>query len=147
MNTKLFIDGYKREQDRQNPEYLMEKLNCTYEEARDVIAYDAAIEEAAMDEPVEGEIVVERPAPKKKGGISQEELDEMKVIILATFKYEAFQNKHVSGEVGDKMGLSSRQTPSRLKRLAEEGFLVEVEPSEVKLKGRTSSKAYRAVEE
>lgn len=144
--TKSFTDSHKRETERQNPEFIMEKLECTYEEAVDVIAYDSAIEKATS-KPIEGEVVVAKPAPKKKGGISQEELEGMKEVILATVQYEAFQNKHISGDVAKKLGLSSRQTPSRLKRLAEDGFLVEVDASEVTLKGKTTSKAYKAVEE
>lgn len=134
-----------RSKDIKTPEYIMEKLDCTYEEALDVIEYDKKIAGAGA-KPVSGEVVVEKSKAKKKTGIEQEELDKMYDIIVAEIGFEAFQNKHISSPVGEALGLSNRQTPSRLKRMVEQGMLEEVAASEVKLAGKTSAKAYRALE-
>lgn len=134
-----------RRKDIQTPEYIMEKLDCSYEEAVDVIEYDKKIE-GATTKPIAGEVVVEKPKAKKKTGIEQEELDKMYDIIVTEVGFEAFQNKHVSQAIQASIGLTNRQTPSRLKRMAEQGTLQEVPVSEVTLAGKTTAKAYRAVE-
>lgn len=68
--------------------------------------------------------VATTPAPKKKAksAISDSELDTMFVDIQATFADKSFKNRDL-GDLLDKWGLSSRQTPSRLKKLVDAGLL------------------------
>lgn len=104
----------------QDVQFLMSKLNITKEQALELIAFDTNMPK----EPVEGEIVVKKVAKTKKGGIKPEELEAMKELLKAGYSDGTpFKNKDISTVMQNELGLSSRATPSRLKRLVEEGFL------------------------
>lgn len=104
----------------QDVQFLMSKLNITKEQALELIAFDTNMPK----EPVEGEIVVKKVAKTKKGGIKPEELEAMKELLKAGYSDGTpFKNKDISTVMQNELGLSSRSTPSRLKRLVEEGFL------------------------
>lgn len=104
----------------QDVQFLMSKLNITEEQALELIAFDSNMPK----EPVEGEIVVKKVAKTKKGGIKVEELEAMKELLKAGYSDGTpFKNKDISTVMQNELGLSSRATPSRLKRLVEEGFL------------------------
>lgn len=104
----------------QDVQFLMSKLNITKEQALELIAFDTNMPK----EPVEGEIVVKKVAKTKKGGIKPEELEAMKELLKAGYSDGApFKNKDISTVMQNELGLSNRSTPSRLKRLVEEGFL------------------------
>lgn len=104
----------------QDVQFLMSKLNITKEQALELIAFDTNMPK----EPVEGEIVVKKVAKTKKGGIKPEELEAMKELLKAGYSDRTpFKNKDISTVMQNELGLSNRSTPSRLKRLVEEGFL------------------------
>lgn len=104
----------------QDVQFLMSKLSITKEQALELIAFDTNMPK----EPVEGEIVVKKVAKTKKGGIKPEELEAMKELLKAGYSDGTpFKNKDISTVMQNELGLSSRATPSRLKRLVEEGFL------------------------
>lgn len=104
----------------QDVQFLMSKLNITKEQALELIAFDTNMPK----EPVEGEIVVKKVAKTKKGGIKPEELEAMKELLKAGYSDGTpFKNKDISTVMQNELGLSSRATPSRLKRLVKEGFL------------------------
>lgn len=104
----------------QDVQFLMSKLNITKEQALELIAFDTNMPK----EPVEGEIVVKKVVKTKKGGIKPEELEAMKELLKAGYSDGTpFKNKDISTVMQNELGLSSRATPSRLKRLVEEGFL------------------------
>lgn len=104
----------------QDVQFLMSKLNITKEQALELIAFDSNMPK----EPVEGEVVVKKVAKTKKGGIKVEELEAMKELLKAGYSDGTpFRNKDISMIMQNELGLSNRATPSRLKRLKEEGFL------------------------
>lgn len=104
----------------QDVQFLMSKLNITEEQALELIAFDSDMPK----EPVEGEVVVKKVAKTKKGGIQVEELEAMKELLKAGYSDGTpFKNKDISTVMQNELGLSNRATPSRLKRLSEEGFL------------------------
>lgn len=114
---------------------IFDKLKLsTIEQAYEVFVYDNGV--AKTTKPVEGEVLIERPKKNKKGGIQLEELAEMKSILITLYQNgESFKNADLDG-LREELGLSARQTPSRLKKLAEEGFLLDLggSPKSYKLK-------------
>lgn len=106
---------------------ILDKLKlANIEEAYEVFSYDCAIEKSPMNKAIEGEVVVQKPKKTKKTGIQLEELDAMKTILSTLYSDgEEFQNKDLNG-LREELDLNARQTPSRLKRLVEEGFLEDV---------------------
>lgn len=105
--------------DLKNPEYYMKKLDITYEEAVEVIAFDKEAESIMKEE----KKVEKANKPKvKKVGIVASDLDFLKDIINKNFTPEQlFQNKELAMLAHERF--TARQTPSRLKKLVEEGFL------------------------
>lgn len=124
----LKTDWKKR--DLKNPEYIMEKLDCSYSEALEVIKADENDREAEKLELEE-----KRVAKKKKQdnalpvGVQPDQLEIVKQAIKDNFKQgEWFTSKQVSKltvvtKCAEGMGKTSgRWTPHRLKKL-EENFL------------------------
>lgn len=104
----------------QDVQFLMSKLNITEEQALELIAFDSDMPK----QPIEGEVVVKKVTKTKKGGIQVEELEAMKELLKAGYSDGTpFKNKDISTVMQNELGLSNRATPSRLKRLSEEGFL------------------------
>ena len=135
-----------RRRDIRNPEYIAKKLNISLEEARSVIQYDAEIEATNKKTELEKSLekkgeIVKKEKKKKAGSITEEELDKIIEIVAENFGLDAFQNIHLSPYLLE-LGLTIRQTPSRLTRLVEIGKLVEVDKEEVKMK-RSQSKAFK----
>lgn len=106
---------------KMNAEYIAEKLDISYEEALEVIEFDKAIDKAGA-KPIEGEVTVVKAAPKKKGGITEDDINRLAEVIKENFAGKSFQNKDLVPYLAD-LGLTNRQTPSRLKKLAEMGVL------------------------
>lgn len=102
-----------------NPEFYMKKLDITYEEALELMEFDGNAEKILKEEKKEEK----KSKPKAKPqGIQSEDLEYMKKVILENFsKEQVFQNKEFAKLVYPKF--TNRQTPSRLKKLVEQGFL------------------------
>lgn len=115
-------------------EFIAEKLGISLEEALEVIEFDKAIDKA-NSKPIEGEVVVAKAAPKAKGGIKEDELTALAETIKSHLSDKEFQNKDLAHFLSD-LGLTNRQTPSRLKKLAEIGVLEDLggSPKKYKLK-------------
>lgn len=63
---------------------------------------------------------------KRSSGIKEEELSMMFADIVELFGDKVFQNKNLKEfDLHSKWELSSRQTPSRLKKLVEQGLLLD----------------------
>lgn len=102
--------------------YLVNELNISREDAIELIKFDSNIKE-------ETTIIVEEKSPKapaKKGGITGEELEDIKILISAGFPTESFKNKDLSVVVQEELGITASALPSRLKRLVEQGFLEDI---------------------
>lgn len=98
---------------------FMEKCHITREEAEELYEFDRKVDKS--NKPVEGEIVVEKVKKTVKKGITEEELVEMLELIQKE-GLDEFKNSDLD-VVRAVMGLSARQTPSRLKKLVERGEL------------------------
>jgi len=72
---------------------------------------------------------------KTKKGITDDEIEELFNLIKLKFKDESFKNKEFHLMVADKY--TNRQTPSRLKRMVEKGWLEDLggTPKKYKVKG------------
>ena len=108
-------------ENKMSAEYIAKKLDISIEEALEVIEFDRAIDKAGS-KPIEGEVTVAKAAPKKKGGITEDDINRLAEIIKANFAGKSFQNRDLVPYLSD-LGLTNRQTPSRLKKLAEMGVL------------------------
>lgn len=96
---------------------LIDSLNITVEQAIELEAYDKGTVIQKQDTDVKKTVVT------KKQGIQVDELVKMKEILKISFINEKeFKNKDL-GALQEELGINQRQTPSRLKRLVEEGFL------------------------
>lgn len=123
-----------------NPYYIMEKLQCTYEEALSVIEYDReGIKEEEEKEKVrkreEKRIKRENAIPT---GVQSDEVELVREVIKELYPTELFTSKELSKDkrlidkassLGKTVG---RWTPHRLKKLEEEGFLISEKPKGVK---------------
>lgn len=126
--------------DLTNPEYIMEKLQCTYEEALSVIEYDReGIKEEEEKEKIrkreEKRIKRENAIPT---GVQSDEVELVREVIKELYPTELFTSKELSKDkrlidkassLGKTVG---RWTPHRLKKLEEEGFLISEKPKGVK---------------
>lgn len=105
--------------DLKNPEYYMKKLDITYEEAVEVMAFDKEAESIMKAEKKEEK--ANKPKPKAVG-IQSDDLEYLKEVITKHFSTETlFQNKDLAKLVSPRF--TARQTPSRLKKLVEADFL------------------------
>lgn len=99
---------------------FMEKCYISREEAEELYEFDIQVDKT--NKPTEGEIIVEKVTRTAKKGITEEELVEMLEVLKATFFDKKFKNSDLN-DVRAVMDLSARQTPSRLKKLVEQGEL------------------------
>ena len=99
---------------------FMEKCHISREEAEELYKFDMQVDKT--NKPTEGEIIVKKVTRATKKGITEEELVEMLEILQATFFDKKFKNSDLN-DVRAVMDLSARQTPSRLKKLVEQGEL------------------------
>ena len=106
-------------------EKYMRVNKISFNEAVDLILFDMyeADEETVEEEASKAEEKKAKAEKKAKVGIQEDELEMIKEVIKAEFPEREFKNKELHIFVSDK--LSVRQTPSRLKRLVNEGFLVD----------------------
>lgn len=123
-----------------NPHYIMEKLQCTYEEALSVIEYDReGIKEEEEKEKIrkreEKRIKRENAIPT---GVQSDEVELVREVIKELYPIELFTSKELSKdkrliEKASSLGKTvGRWTPHRLKKLEEEGFLISEKPKGVK---------------
>lgn len=96
--------------------YLMDKLNIARETALDLIKFD-------QPNAIEKVEVTETKKRKKKTGITEDELVQLKDNLKLITKGEKFQNKDISGVIEEEFGIGPRALPSRLKKLVEQDFL------------------------
>lgn len=106
---------------------LMDRLKISKADAEELYDFDRKINKTIKNE--KGE--VKKMTNKKKGAITQEELDQMNELIRNEFPNTEFQNKDLDN-VRDILGLSNRQTPSRLSKMVEQGMLTVVGDSKPK---------------
>lgn len=105
--------------DLKNPEYYMKKLDISYEEAVEVMDFDKEADKIMKEERKEEK--ANKPKPKPIG-IQADDLEFLKDIINKNFTPEQlFQNKELAMLAHERF--TARQTPSRLKKLVEAGFL------------------------
>lgn len=74
---------------------------------------------------------------KKASKITTNELDVFKEVLRSDFADKEITNKMIAPRMAVELGLNAKQTPSRLKALETEGFLVHIEG--------TKPKAYKIV--
>lgn len=146
------IKGRWKKKELNNPYYIMDKLDICYNEAEDVISFDNSKDINKLTD-FEKEKKEEKKALKKPTGIQTFELDFISECISRNYKKDdTFQNKDIHKvvdfhlkidpselgkqvlEFNDGKSYTVRQTPSRLKKLKELGFLKEV--------GNSSPKTY-----
>lgn len=130
----------KQDKFLQDPEYIMEKLDCSYSEALDVIKWDneGIKEEEEKDKARKRQEKAERQANAKPQGVQKSEIELVREVILDLYPTEIFTSKELSkdkrliqkaSELGKAVG---RWTPHRLKKLENDGFLVSDKPKGVK---------------
>lgn len=107
-------------------EKLISKLSGSF-----YISEEGARELIGKDIPVEAEITEVQDLPEKakpwatatSKGLTEEELSEMKSLLITGYGKEiTFKNSDLD-LVCEVLSLTKRQTPSRLKKLVDEGFL------------------------
>lgn len=106
---------------KMSAEFIANKLDITIEEAKELIEFDKSIDKAGA-KPIDGEVTVTKAAPKKKTGITEDDINRLANVIKENFVDKSFQNRDLVPYLAD-LGLTNRQTPSRLKKLAEMGVL------------------------
>lgn len=126
--------------DLTNPEYIMEKLDCSYEDALSVIAWDTE----GIKEEEEKDKEKKRAEKEKKRanalpvGVQDAEVELVREVIKDLYPTALFTSKELSKDkrlidkansLGKTVG---RWTPHRLKKLEGEGFLVSEKPKGVK---------------
>lgn len=126
-----FSNGEKiTSQDWKKIDFLVEKLEISLHEAIELREFDK-YESNKQDDHEKAQKLDKAQKPKK--GITQDEIiDLFQNVISIAFKEKEFNNKDFHKLVADK--LSNRQTPSRLKKMVENGLLIDLGGSPKKYK-------------
>lgn len=138
MQKRKDVDNMKK--DLTNPEYIMEKLDCSYEDALSVIAWDTEGIKAEEEKDKEKKRIEKE---KKRAnalpvGVQKNQVELVREVILDLYPTELFTSKQLSKDtrvvkMAESLGKSAgRWTPHRLKKLEEEGFLISEKPKGVK---------------
>lgn len=107
----------------------------TVQEAQDLIAFDKTTDkDTKHDEAIrKAQSAAKAVTKAKKKGVQDDEVEKLAEIIKSNLVDKEFQNKDLAPFLTE-LGLTARQTPSRLKRLAEIGVLKDLGGSPKKYK-------------
>ena len=111
--------------DLKNPDYILDKLKCSQHNSKSVVEYDKLTDNKTASEKFlaeyDGTVFVPKAPKPKKVGIVENDLVFLLDIIKANFKVgQGFKNADCA-KLQNRF--TARQTPSRLKKLVEQGSL------------------------
>lgn len=119
MIIEVFPNGEKiTNKDWKIIDELVEKLELTLDEAIQTRAFDKFESDKQTDKEKEIKEKNKKVQPKK---ITNEEIDDLFQIVKENLEGKEFKNKDFHLLVHDKY--TNRQTPSRLKKMVERGYL------------------------
>ena len=111
--------------DLKNPDYILDKLKCSQYDSKSVVELDKLTDNKTASDKFlaeyDGTVFVPKAPKPKKVGIVDNDLDYLYNVIKDNFKVgKGFKNAECA-KLQDRF--TSRQTPSRLKKLVEQGKL------------------------